>query len=208
MTENLDIFDEHGNLTGESRDRKEVHNLGLFHKAVHVWLFCPDTQELLLQKRANNKDSWPSKWDISAAGHIISGGNSLQTAQSETEEELGLFFEIERFKYLFTHLEQLSSIQHGKPFINNEFNDVFVIIVSKEERESLPNTRLQGGAAMTSNSIPTRFVLQASEVEEVKWLPWTDVRSMYISKSSEIVPCDNWNSYKRLFEFIEAFVDT
>lgn len=49
--------------------------------AVHVWLFVESTQELLVQKRADRKDSWPGLWDISSAGHITAGDTSLLTAR-------------------------------------------------------------------------------------------------------------------------------
>ncbi|TYJ15215.1 hypothetical protein E1A91_A10G169200v1 [Gossypium mustelinum] len=59
----------------------DVHRDGDYHKAVNVWIFTESTQELLLQKRADCKDSWPGLWDISSAGHISAGDSSLITAQ-------------------------------------------------------------------------------------------------------------------------------
>ena len=38
--------------------RKEVHRDGDWHRAVHIWLLSHSTNELLLQKRADDKDSW------------------------------------------------------------------------------------------------------------------------------------------------------
>ncbi|KAL6996765.1 hypothetical protein U1Q18_006893 [Sarracenia purpurea var. burkii] len=38
------------------------------------------TQELLLQRRADCKDSWAGLWDVSSAGHISAGDSSLSTA--------------------------------------------------------------------------------------------------------------------------------
>lgn len=46
-----------------------------------MWIFAESTQELLLQRRADCKDSWPGLWDISSAGHIAAGDSSLITAQ-------------------------------------------------------------------------------------------------------------------------------
>ncbi|KAB2077160.1 hypothetical protein ES319_A06G083600v1 [Gossypium barbadense] len=66
---------------GGSKPRGDVHRDGDYHKAVHVWIFTESTQELLLQKRADCKDSWPGLWDISSAGHISAGDSSLITAQ-------------------------------------------------------------------------------------------------------------------------------
>ena len=58
-----------------------MHREGDYHRAVHVWLFAERTQELLLQRRASCKDSWPDLWDISSAGHISAGDSSLITAR-------------------------------------------------------------------------------------------------------------------------------
>lgn len=58
-----------------------VHRDGDYHRAVHVWIYSESTRELLLQKRADCKDSWPGQWDISSAGHISAGDSSLVTAR-------------------------------------------------------------------------------------------------------------------------------
>jgi hypothetical protein len=62
-------------------ERHLVHADGDYHAAVHVWIYVESTGELLLQKRADRKDSWPGLWDISSAGHISAGDTSLITAR-------------------------------------------------------------------------------------------------------------------------------
>ncbi|MGV7468041.1 NUDIX domain-containing protein, partial [Mycobacterium kansasii] len=64
-----------------------MHRDGDYHRAVHVWIYCESTNELLLQKRSDCKDSWPGQWDISSAGHISAGDSSLITARRELHEE-------------------------------------------------------------------------------------------------------------------------
>lgn len=61
--------------------RGDVHRDGDYHRAVHIWIFAENTQQLLLQRRADCKDSWPGLWDISSAGHISAGDSSLVTAR-------------------------------------------------------------------------------------------------------------------------------
>ena len=82
---------------------------------------------------------------------------------------------MERFRKLFVHLEKLSSIQKGKPFINNEFNHVFIIQLTSEEAARL----VPGSDA---------FTLQESEVSAVRWVPWRDVQAMYETNDPSIVP--------------------
>ena len=78
-----------------------------------------------------------------------------------------------RFERLFVHLEKLSSVQKGRPFINNEFNTVYLITLTPEERASME---------------PASFRLQESEVSRVQWVPWQAVRKMYEGGDPEIVP--------------------
>ncbi|KAL0327689.1 UNVERIFIED_CONTAM: Nudix hydrolase 3, partial [Sesamum angustifolium] len=59
---------------------REVHRDGDYHRAVHVWIVVESTQEVLLQRRSDCKDSWPGVWDISSAGHISAGDSSLVSA--------------------------------------------------------------------------------------------------------------------------------
>lgn len=204
--ERFDLLTGSGEKTGVTAPRSEVHASGLFHRAVHTWLFCPPTGELLLQQRALGKDSWPGVWDISSAGHVSAGEESLPTAVRELWEELGLLLPPSRFTFLFTHLETLASVQRGKPFINNEFNDVYLVEVTEGERAGLraegavvgplpplpPALLLCGGAGVEGGAgaegagsgdadctpPPLSFRLQDVEVCAVQWLPWRDVAAL------------------------------
>lgn len=176
--EHFDLVDPvTGVPTGEVRPRSQVHREGLYHSAVHIWLLSPsEGGELLLQQRAACKDSWPTRWDISCAGHISAGETALPTAARELEEELGLTLPLERFEPLFVHVERMTSVQKGKPFINNEFNHVFLVTLTAEERG-----KLEPGSPA--------FTLQESEVSAVRWVPWAEVRRMYEESDPAIVPC-------------------
>ncbi|XP_061344414.1 nudix hydrolase 3 isoform X3 [Gastrolobium bilobum] len=99
LEEYLDVLTNSGHKTGIFKPRGEVHREGDYHRAVHVWIFAESTQQLLLQRRARCKDSWPDLWDISSAGHISAGDSSLVTARV---------------------------INDGK-YINNEYNDVYLV---------------------------------------------------------------------------------
>ncbi len=108
----------------ENRERKEVHQLGLRHRAVHILLFN-DQQQLFLQKRSLNKDVNAGLWDTSAAGHVDAGENYDICAQRETHEELGVEVSAS-LKFLFklpalaeTGMEfvQVYRCTHNGPFI-------------------------------------------------------------------------------------------
>jgi len=88
----FDIVDDHDELIGQL-PRREVHRLGLKHRAVHVLIFNR-RGELFLQKRSLTKDCFPGTWDSSASGHLAPGETYDACAVREVREELGL--ELER----------------------------------------------------------------------------------------------------------------
>jgi isopentenyl-diphosphate delta-isomerase type 1 len=84
----FDVVDERDEVIGQ-RTRREVHQLGLLHRAVHVFIFN-SRGELFLQKRSLKKDCSPGKWDSSASGHLDVGESYDACAIRELREELGL----------------------------------------------------------------------------------------------------------------------
>ena len=93
--EYLDIRTENGELTGEIKERTQVHTDGDIHGTSHVWLVRYTDKnkkkfDILLQKRAATKDAYAGCYDISSAGHIPAGQDYLESAVRELEEELGI----------------------------------------------------------------------------------------------------------------------
>src|SRR5262245_16291517 len=89
MTEEIfDVVNERDEVVGR-QTRREVHRLGLMHRAVHVLVFNSQGQ-IFLQKRSISKDRQPGLWDSSASGHVDSGEEYDACAIRELHEELGL----------------------------------------------------------------------------------------------------------------------
>jgi len=84
----FDIVDENDQVIGQ-RLRREVHQLGLRHRAVHVLVFNRQGQ-VFLQKRSMTKDCFPGTWDSSASGHLAPNEEYDACVLRETQEELGL----------------------------------------------------------------------------------------------------------------------
>ena len=84
-----DIYDKDKRLTGRTHIRGERLGEGEYHLTVHIAIFTPDGR-MLIQRRAEDKSTWPGLWDISAAGSVISGESSAEGAHRELLEELGL----------------------------------------------------------------------------------------------------------------------
>ncbi|KAA3478664.1 nudix hydrolase 3 isoform X1 [Gossypium australe] len=158
----------------------DVHRDGDYHKAVHVWIFAESTQELLLQKRADCKDSSPGLWDISSAGHISAGDSSLITAQRELQEELGVILPKDAFEFIFVFLEDVTN--NGK-FINNQYSNVYLVT--------------------TLEPIPREaFTLQDTEVSDVKYISFGEYRSHLAEADPKYVPYDVNKQYGLLFDII------
>ncbi|PKA49400.1 Nudix hydrolase 3 [Apostasia shenzhenica] len=173
----LDVLTKTGEKAGVSKPRD-----GDYHRAVHVWIYSESTRELLLQRRADCKDSWPGLWDISSAGHISAGDSSLLTARRELHEELGIVLPKDAFELIFVFLQECV-INDGK-YINNEYNDVYLVT--------------------TLSPIPQEvFALQESEVSSVKYMFWADYKDHLVNEDNEYVPYEVSGQYGQLFDIIE-----
>jgi isopentenyldiphosphate isomerase len=160
MDELLDVLDESGLPTGEVVLKSEAHRLGLWHRCFHCWICGSDPagSYLLLQRRAATKDTWPGYLDVTAAGHLAAGEESLDGLR-EVEEELGLRVEPGRLIPLGTRrVEQ--EIPGG---CDREFHDVCLLF------DATP---------------PGDLRLQKEEVEAVFRLDLDDVEALYETGSA------------------------
>ena len=84
--EMFDVVDEDDQVV-DCQQRAVVHEKGLLHRAVHIFVFNK-AGELYLARRSHLKDTHPGRWASSAAGHLDSGENYADCALRELEEEL------------------------------------------------------------------------------------------------------------------------
>ncbi|KAJ4828626.1 Nudix hydrolase 3 [Turnera subulata] len=186
--EHLDVLTSTGLKTGVSKPRQVnwessrlVHRDGDYHKSVYVLLFAESTQQLLLQRRADCKDSFPGLWDASSAGHVSAGDSSLVSAMRELHEELGVALPKDAFELIFVILQQ--NVLNDGTYINNEFGDVYLVT--------------------TLDPIPLEaFTLQESEVSDVKYIHYEEYRSLLAKEDLGYVPYDVDGQYGQLFEII------
>jgi isopentenyldiphosphate isomerase len=120
----LDIVDIYGNPTGESLDKKAIHDQGLAHRDVHVWV--TNGRDLLQQQRTWDKNIMPGAWDISVGGHVGAGESYLDAAVRETSEELGLDLAKDRFVRIGRVATQLRFPGWQHP--HNIVGDNFVVL--------------------------------------------------------------------------------
>jgi isopentenyldiphosphate isomerase len=83
------VVDENGSVISKA-SRSECHSGSfLLHPVVHLHVFN-SSFELYLQKRADDKDIQPGKWDTSVGGHVDYGEDTEQALYREVFEELGI----------------------------------------------------------------------------------------------------------------------
>ncbi len=174
----VDVLDEQGEPTGEVKARKAVHRSGELHRTVHVWIMN-DRREVLLQKRAQSKNTHPGLWDMACAGHIVHGDTSLETAVKEIQEELGVDIPESDIAYLFS-IRSRYSHRHGRT-VDYELHDVYLV----------------------NKNIPlTCFTLQAEEVEAVRYVSLADFHRMVLSKDPGLVP--HFEEFEKICQLLSS----
>ena len=88
MDELLDIVNDEDIVTGQEM-RSTVHQLGLQHRGVHVFLFTSDGK-MLVQKRSADRAASPSALDCSVSEHVKAGESYLSAAIRGLKEEMGV----------------------------------------------------------------------------------------------------------------------
>lgn len=174
--EYFDILDEHGNKTDRIKPRSEVHRDGDWHRAVHIWII-DNRGEILLQRRAPDKDTHPNFWDISVGGHLQAGDDPLTGAVREVKEEIGLDIPPSDLQFL---CERHSSAQPHPGFINNSFYSSYVVRTDKTIAD---------------------MAKQESEVSELKFVPFSEFKTMIENSDPSLVP--HSVDYQALIELLE-----
>lgn len=152
----LDCVDEKGEPTGQRVTRKQAHREGIRHRTAHVWLLRKnrETIDVLLQKRSDDKDSFPKCWDISSAGHIPAGADYKASALRELQEELGVTARPEELMDCgLMHFTYQGSF-YGEPFVDDQICRIYILW------RDVPESAL---------------VLQTSEISKACWRPLDQV---------------------------------
>ncbi|MEX0878026.1 MAG: NUDIX domain-containing protein [Candidatus Spechtbacterales bacterium] len=98
--EKLNIVNKKGEIIGEAT-REDIHEKGLLHREVHVWLYTPDCK-IIFQHRAKDKDTYPDLLDASVGGHVEIGDSFETAAVKELEEEASIEANIDELQYILT----------------------------------------------------------------------------------------------------------
>lgn len=174
--EYLSELDRNGKHTGNILPRTEIHKSGTWHRSVHIWLLN-SKKELLFQKRSNHVELDAGLWDISCAGHVSAGSDSLSTAITELNEELGLLCKNEELEFITTIKKNK---KYSADYIDNEFNDIYIL---RKDFEI------------------TDILFDDNYVEEIKFLPAEFLQDLVDKPKSDYA--EHTKEYKMVLEFIK-----
>lgn len=179
----FDIYNENGTTTGETIERTIAHEKGILHAAVHIYIYRVKNGkiEILLQKRADNKDSFPSCWDTSCAGHVSSGDSFEATALKELREELGITVPPSQLTHAFDQTVEKINKFHSKTFIDREYNKVYLL----------------------NYDAPAEFfTFQQEEISALKWMDADELLSELNCKNPQY--CIMPDTYKKALSKLKA----
>lgn len=122
MTEELlDIVDDNDHVIGQE-SRTIVHQRGLQHRGVHVFLFTDDGK-MLIQKRSADRAASPSLLDCSISEHVKAGESYHDGAVRGIKEELG----VEGIE-----IERLTKFRMNYGVNDNEISELYQGVVNPE----------------------------------------------------------------------------
>ncbi|EKE06170.1 MAG: hypothetical protein ACD_19C00067G0005 [uncultured bacterium] len=175
----IDIINEDGEVVGQ-QDKDLVHQLGSWHRAVHIWIIN-NKREILIQKRSPNVDAYPNLWDFSCGGHVDADEDLLTCAQRETQEELGLT-DVLSLKFVFLFDFKDSFTLNGGKYINNEIDSVYLV--------SLDSSNL-------------KISMQTEELSQIEWVNYQELEKRIIEHPEGFVP--RLYEYQKFFKYLMTY---
>jgi isopentenyl-diphosphate delta-isomerase len=139
----LEVFDAAGRPTGRARPRAAIHLDGNWHQAFHCWIVRAHGREVVLQRRAQAKDTFAGLWDAAAAGHWRFGERPEEAAR-EIAEELGLEVSFSALAYVG---RERASRRFENGLTDREHHQVYLLECGRALLEYRPDPREVIGVA-------------------------------------------------------------
>jgi isopentenyl-diphosphate delta-isomerase len=153
------LLDEQGNAVGTA-DKATVHHRDTpLHLAFSCYLF-DDRGQLLLTRRALGKKTWPGAWTNTCCGHPGPDEDLADAVRRRVGQELGLG--IEDLRLVLPAFRYRAVMSDG--CTENEMCPVYV-----------------GRASGDLHA-------DAAEVDDARWVPWTELRTEVLAGTREISP--------------------
>ncbi len=170
MDELLDIVNDE-DIVIDQQMRSTVHQLGLLHRGVHVFLFTHDGK-MLVQKRSADRAASPSALDCSVSEHVKAGESYLNAAIRGMKEEMGV--EGIELKHIVTF-----KMNYGPN--DNEISTVF------EGRIDPASVRFDPVEIEEVNYYSTDEIREMMNAGGVKFCEWfVEILNWYLGKPSNL----------------------
>lgn len=173
----LTILNENEEVIGE-KDIKKIYKDGDIHYTVHIFIIN-DKNEILLQKRNKNKETFPGLWAISAAGHVKAKEEPIDACIRELKEELDQNIKSEELEYLFT--VRRKDEQNGNKI--NTFDKIYLL------RKNIKDIKIQ-----------------KEELSKTKYVPLIEYKKSLNDEDKAYVP--KGSEHDRLFDLLIPLSET
>ena len=159
----LDIVDELGKSIGVA-SRERVHRQGLLHCVTHVWL-CTPQGELIFQRRALEKKTWPGKLDATVAGHVNAHETFEAAAIRELQEETGLSAKPEDL--IFINRMRSAVFEPSSRTTHHALRQVYALHYDKP----LTNLKMDPRETLGFEAIPLQTMLYLNADQASQYIP-------------------------------------
>ena len=174
----IDIYDIDHKKTGEVATYEEIHEKGLWHREVAVWIENK-SGEFLMQKRSDNKIILPGKWGL-CAGHIYSGETDIEALSRIINKELNIEVNNYNFRYLITEKQKNDGViyryyksavieNYHDDYKNKNFKNYYILRIDMPINKVIPNKE---------------------EVSEVKWMKINEIVKLIKEGKTTFSNCD------------------
>lgn len=159
----LEIVDEQGNVVGKAT-REEIHQKGLLHREIHVWLYTPQG-EIIFQHRAKDKETFPDMLDATVGGHVEPGDSFEATALKEMEEETGIKAKAEDLR-----LVKIVRSDYSDPATNKRNNTIRKVFAYKYVGDK-NGLKIEKGKSEGFEFWPIEKLAKASPNDATRFIP-------------------------------------
>ena len=197
--DSFDMYHDRPSSAGFTKARKQVHRDGDWHRSVHVWVVDLVRREVVLQQRSPHKDTFPNRWDISAAGHIENGADSKETAIRELAEELGVEDASSSTDSLTTGEQQ--NQESSQPSSSTTLPGITFAFTCPAEQAPWGGCNCYEDVYFLQRDKEScKFAIGEAEVTAVKWIKIDELRARWEANHPDYVP--------RVPKYREAFFKT
>ncbi len=166
----IDVLDDNGSPTGKTMSLTDANLKGKWHAGVHIALYTPD-RRVVLQQRSKTIMFYPGLWDLGVGGAVEAGESIYNAAMREVEEELGVV------------PHNLTSVTRWKYNHRVATYKMHVKVLLY---------------AFIAEADPAHFMLQRSEVQDVRLLPIGIVHdALFRHKGLPQIHLEPYESYYR-----------